>query len=988
MACNVAAQPLLSPQANGLDARPHAPSLDQNHKEAGSPSSKTVDDHINSPVGSRLRSMGSDTSYNLVEEDDYEDIHIEPLSTQRRKPFDMPLPNNLEAPSPLPTDADIPMRSASISQSLHLKHPTPDLQSLQGAYVRNVERLEESAERLSVTSSLEEELKKMKYEQRRLERLSSAPNRGQSPTAVPLRHVSTSSVSNSIIGVNNTARSGAYSPAGYITSPAGSLLSGSWSQPSNQAIPVSQNSRFTCHLNETALRAKLVKVNSVPAVNALSSSQSSPQAHQQESCAHNPLDEQADEPGPEPEPGSDSVKRPSLSTSNDTYRQATDLFEDFDGMHFTSHLQLSRSHEGSLTRHVSLSQPPLATDPTSFREPPTGERIVYYPAPVPMMLNLPQKLSKLPSAEERERRRLKGMSGISPEMRKSAVWLDEDDIPPFSPAKTDAQNLASLPPQLRASAFFDHPTAAQFVEVKSASAVATLDSILDASTHAPVSAFTDHPVVGHLGEEVYGRAKVPKESIDLEQKRKRRSSVSDMLRTSAGMLNGGKLVREGSYTAQSRKSLGRMSSGEPKPLNTEGTTTYEGAIPLDRSSQELELAADDSAAAGGYEVEKDREGKGEAEREKDETEEEDDGNYGGPPTTLLAELQMRKAQQKLRNRTAANAFPNGMHSTLLELDAVAQLQQRSRKQKHITLAWEDQDVADRQNFDDDDVPLGLLMRNAHIEVDRPVGLMEKREMEDNEPLSRRRARLKGDAPVVRDHKLASQSRANSTLNLEIPSLIESPLAEQEGETLAQRVRRLKAEKERLGMDFADEVLPELGLSNENTPSRAAVVEETLGQRRSRLRAVAHTDDQSLNYNIPQKAPFLLSKPRHSLADIPTAHPAAGAFQSSSGIGASNFQNAIPQLDVPHENGSGSLSMYQQQRLMKTGMPPLPDYKPAVPYGAFGYSAPMMYSPAMGVQMGNYGPHAVPMYVQDPMMGPPLDPKQRDMIDRWRQSVVR
>jgi hypothetical protein len=58
----------------------------------------------------------------------------------------------------------------------------------------------------------------------------------------------------------------------------------------------------------------------------------------------------------------------------------------------------------------------------------------------------------------------------------------------------------------------------------------------------------------------------------------------------------------------------------------------------------------------------------------------------------------------------------------------------------------------------------------------------------------------------------------------------------------------------------------------------------------------------------------------------------------------------------------------------------------VPYtsNAFTYGSPMIYSPtAVGSQ---YGVTPMPGYVQDPMMGPPIDPKQR--IDRWRQGVVR
>ena len=114
------------------------------------------------------------------------------------------------------------------------------------------------------------------------------------------------------------------------------------------------------------------------------------------------------------------------------------------------------------------------------------------------------------------------------------------------------------------------------------------------------------------------------------------------------------------------------------------------------------------------EDELDHEEKAASDESEDEAESQHQLGFLGAPTTLLAELQLRKAQQKLRNRTAANAFPTGMHSTLLELDAVTQLQQKSRRQKHVALAWEDKEVVDRDNYDDDDVPLGVLYPDKEI----------------------------------------------------------------------------------------------------------------------------------------------------------------------------------------------------------------------------------------------------------------------------------
>lgn len=49
--------------------------------------------------------------------------------------------------------------------------------------------------------------------------------------------------------------------------------------------------------------------------------------------------------------------------------------------------------------------------------------MVYYPAPVPMMLNLPKRLSKLPDSLQRDKRRSAMLDHIPAEARKSAAWL-------------------------------------------------------------------------------------------------------------------------------------------------------------------------------------------------------------------------------------------------------------------------------------------------------------------------------------------------------------------------------------------------------------------------------------------------------------------------------------------------------------------------------------------------------------------------------------
>jgi hypothetical protein len=203
---------------------------------------------------------------------------------------------------------------------------------------------------------------------------------------------------------------------------------------------------------------------------------------------------------------------------------------------------------------------------------------------------------------------------------------------------------------------------------------------------------------------------------------------------------------------------------------------------------------------------------------------------------------MRKREQKQRTRTAATAFPNGMHSTLLELDAVAQVQGKSRRRRPVTLAWEHPDVHKFDAEEDDDVPLAVLFpgKSSAVDENRPLGLMEKRELEENEPLSRRRARLRGEPIAPRGP--SAMMRASTMHAGDIPKPEEAESGD-ENETLAQRLKRLK-EKNRtstaISSDFASEVLAHFeNKTDEATEKKKAEPqEETLGQRRKRLQEEA------------------------------------------------------------------------------------------------------------------------------------------------------
>jgi hypothetical protein len=839
------------------------------------PPAEPQNDKVPAPVANWVKSLSSSQSYQMVGDDDYD----EPLPEVSAK--DRLAASTDQSPEP-------PMRTASISRHLPLHHPMADLQSLQGGLVKNVERLEETAERLSMTSSLEDELTKMKQDQRRIERQSSGAGRSGESLRSPIqRQFSTGSWSNSIIGVNQAARAGGYSPAGYITSPTGSIRSQHVERKS------SKSSQRSNALPEPLLEGRPLELNP-----------------ERRPSSKKTRDTQVGSPRASIE--SDRCDRPPTSVTKE--QEDEDAFGDFDGVHYSG--SMTRS-----SRQLSLGQPPLARDSKVYKEAQPGERMIYYPAPVPVMLNLPPRLSNV-NITQREKRRLQALSGVPEEMRKSAAWLNDQDA-----RKMPATNAnLKLPPQLRASAFFEAPGATQNLQLKNGSAVQTLDSILDAAAYAPVSAFTDHPIAGQLGKEVYGPARAQRKSMQVSEAKdkRRRSSVGNMLKARR------------SSTGLSILGLARSKSRGSQNLEVDENTSGDE---LDKATA-AEIAPD----------------------EDELTDEEDEDDQAPPgfstaPTTLLAELQMRKEQQKLRNRTAADTFPNGMHSTLLELDAVTQLQQKARKTKHVTLAWEDHEEADKQNFDDDDVPLGVLFPDKERDIasaQRPIGLLEKRELEDNEPLSHRRARLRGEP--IQQPRSDMQSQAGEEERApfidDVPGLSQEVLAEDEDETMAQRAARMKREKERgVAGQFTDDVASQLGLDvapDAPAPSKTPEVEETLAQRKQRLKDEAAA-----------KGPAM-----HNLASVLQAHPVGVREQ---------IRQAQPRYgaNTTYTTNWGSA----QQR----GVPGVGGYPTNMPYGA---PIPTY------MQQQPYGyPNMNQPFVMDPGLGPPLDPKQRAQIDRWRQSVV-
>lgn len=856
--------------------------LDAEHIGGGSylqPAKSAEDSNLPS-LGSMIRSMTS-TSYDMVEEDDYEAVDPSarrgPDSPRRVPPLNTTFgttTSTTTSPAAHAGSPEPPLRTPITDTPVPLSHPTPGLESLQGAYLNNVERLERSAERLSSSSAdIGSEIRRMNREQKK--RSSSSASNATAADGFPIR-------------ANMSSRQGSIQSASRLA----------------QVSEHGPEERYY-HSNREPVEPMLPPPP--------------PPAHQQ--FSHVDLDfnyhhDQYDHPPP------DEIDRPATAASNDTYQQAGILFGDFDGVHYVPH---DKGHD--LARQVSLTRPPLARNSESHKEPQNGEDMVYYPAPVPRMLNLPPRLSQRPNVD-REKRRTQLLGSVPSENRKSAPWLAATAAGDAKPEK----QLKDLPPQLRASVFFEPPAASIDIDVKKDSAVETLDNILDASAHAPVTAFTDHPFAGHLGREVYGSSK-PK---TLRKKNPSRSTLLDNQQSDSGT------------RANSLASRQPYLQTEAEAANIhEGTSLREGS-------------RDDSE--DGEHAKGDEEGDG------------PEVPFTGPPTTLLAELEQRKHHLRQRQR---NAAADAMHSTLLQMDAVAQKQSEHRRQRPITLAWESTDAHNADDEEDDDVPLGMLFPDKTNPADeqRPLGLMEKREMEEGEPLSHRRARLRGEAPPPPPRTPERRPVTMYSQHAPPPAEAAEPESGDEGETLAQRIARLKGTNRTstaAESEFATEILAELShlQGDEDKPKEVAPEDETLAQRRARLQKEAEASNSTLK--IPRY--------RRSMADLLHARRPAAVVRPSL------HEAAAPQGPAPPRHLENRMSMQQLPRL---GMSARASYHPgAVRTDSFGPGLAhpnTFYSDAI-LGMGHMS-YAVPHNYHHKAVPSVIDPGQREVIDRWRQSIV-
>ncbi|CAP97763.1 hypothetical protein E8E15_011137 [Penicillium rubens] len=830
--------------------------LDTDHIGGGShlEAAKTTDNPSFNQLGSMIRSMTS-TSYDVVEDDDYD---ADPSPEERSNSLRIPPLNTTVARHSPP---EPPIHSACSEASVPLSHPTPDLQSIQGAYKGNVTRLEQSAEQLSSCSAdIESEIRRIDQEQKRR---------------------SVSSASNSIIH-----RNGAFSPARTVSSAHGSNMS-----PARQR---SVSGARLAQLSEPALDEREHEVDEFPGLPNLPPSQP---------LFNTQSDYHYDQYVPQGVPAEAELERRASVASNDTYQQARTLFTDFDGVHFTP-LEPGRQ--------VSLEQPPLARKPEHYKQPQAGENMVFYPAPVPRMLNLPPKLSRK-SNMDRDKRRTQLAGAIAAEDRKSTAVLPDADQTDPRDSNNDKRKSA-IPPHLRASVFFDQPSTSLQIEVEQESAVATLESILDASANAPVSAFTDHPYAGQVGGFIY--------------KSKRKTLTKDL-------------------TGQKANRISRAMIGHTYSTNN---VDEDGAPVASRRGSEAGNDTDRDHDEHGRERGSegtDAESDEQSEDEDEEDEEDGELDYIGPPNTLIAELELRKHELKHRRRTAVPVPFQGMQTTLLEMDEMVQKQSDKRRQRPVALAWEGRD-------EDEDVPLAMLYpEKAGAENDdRPLGLLAKRQQEENEPLSSRRARLRGE-PIPQP-----EQRPATVYAAEPPAHVPEPTAESEEETeietLAERLQRLKGHN-RSDSKFASDLMAEIDSRAGIAPKAAQEVtapdeEETLAQRRSRLQKEAAAQSGS------PKNPRM----RRSMAALTQGRPSHLARQSSHGV-----FNQRPATMSQYGN-----RMSMQQFPTQMGYPTPAGYPMAQQYGY-----PM--GPAM---MGTNGVGYAPSMAETP------GPVKTEVINRWRQSI--
>ena len=824
------------------------------------------------------------------------------------------------------------VRTVSAECSASLKHPTPDLQPIRNLSSGNIEKLEITAQQMKFEPGLEEEIRgitsRMEASESRISSVRSLHNTERDMVLAPLSRASTrSSYAKSIVDMNHDARSGGYLPHTLASTAVGPLRSDSLSRyPQGLSRASSTMSRKSlqvscikqCQRNEESLdtgKDAVRKLGGSTSSVSLSHLSRSPtlsnrdrvlRDHESDADVESMDIDKEGSYCPKENKDAASIQDPSMkdgigtissNSSNYVSNEDENLFVDFDGNH---HSHADRGDKMSAYfNHTDGNNGNQEALSGNFRT--SLESKSNYPARIPKLLNLPKRLSQTPNASLPNDRRSKALQHIIPKARNSYSWSADgsgngeitfSNGAPSGMAedKLDAVHIPAvekLPPQLRASAFFDQIPRPLKLQAKGETAVERLNYMLEASTCAPADAFTNQFTPN------CNNTDVSRQSVKAKHDRK-----SPYLATVTPTAN--QKTRR-SFLFFRRKSgvdlvknniedsgMEQLSDRDDSESVASGTSTEEENY-LDTNDNLI------SSSKGG----------------KSKIESEGGIDHEGAPSTLLAELQIRKERLQKRTRTAPTAPYNDLHTTLLQLDAVAQIEKRRRVGQRIKLAWEEHDIGTSNADDDDDdedVPLGVLFGSKNknggdrerdlSDWNRPLGLIQSRDLEDNEPLSVRRKRLYMDDLYKSVPHLPKQCPSSRTPEIQCPSASESD--DVQNETLAQRMRRLRREKD-LTAAFKGEGKRKADEGNNNNSSSTLRLEgmdhvslspiaisemrisedegETLGQRRKRLQAKKSAGSRKFGHDSVLdsggREPELFLKKTRSMVDLFPNQPTAG-----------------------------------------------------------------------------------------------------------------
>lgn len=568
------------------------------------------------------------------------------------------------------------------------------------------------------------------------------------------------------------------------------------------------------------------------------------------------------------------------------------LFFGFDGNHH-SHADKSDTASAyfSYPDHDIVNQ---ASALENFKMP--IENNTNYPARIPKLLNLPKRLSQIPLSTLESDRRSKVLQYVTPKTRnshtRSASGNGHCETSSLNGAsgemiedKLDAVHIPSverLPPQLRASAFFEQGARPPEFQAEGKTAVERLNNMLEASTCVPANAFTNDVSSNSNNANVSGRNITGVHHEKSSHSAKITQTANHKARRSFLFFR-----RKSTVLAKNHDEnlcMEELSDRDDASSGASGTST----------DKESHLETDDNVVLSSKGKESD-------------IEPEENSGFEGAPSTLLAELQIRKQRLQKRTRTAPTTPYNGMHTTLLQLDAVAQIEKKRRIGQRTKLAWEEPDIGAsnaEDDEDDEDVPLGVLFASKTefgsdlgrgvSDWNRPLGLIQSRDLEDNEPLSARRNRLQINNLRKSVPQVLKQFPLKQAPGIQYSSASESD--DLENETLAQRMQRLRRERDSAAAfegenerktdkgnndDWSSNLKLEKAKGASLSPFASSEIRisenegETLGQRRKRLQAKTLAGSRNPShygdFDLRRREPTLSLKKTRSMVDLLQNH---------------------------------------------------------------------------------------------------------------------